>query len=961
MNAVDVPYRAPPTAPRRAQSAARLAVALAALASAAALRAGPSATPPAGRAAAAGPGLAGFTNFETEPVRPLALAPDGRHLYALNTADDRLEVFAVGPDGGLTSQAEVVVGLRPVALALRGHEVWIVNHLSDAVSVVDVADPAAPRVVRTHAVGDEPRDIVVAGPNGDRVFVSAAWRGEPTTPGAGRAGVWVFDANAPAAPPVVVRLFGQKPRALAASPDGRRVYAAIFLSGNGTTVVHETTVAARGLPLPTAISVTVAATPPATGLIVRQSGGRWVDDVGGDWTDAVPFRLPDRDVFALDAAAATPRVVESWSAVGTALFHLAVHPTSGEVWVTNSDARNHVRFEPLLRGQAWTHRVTRLNPRVSPVVVDLNAHIDRRASPGTDDERRRSLAQPLDLVFAPDGQTAYVAAFQSAQVGVLDRAGNVVDRIPVGFGPGGLALDAAGARLFVLNHFSASISTVDLAARAVVATTPLAYDPTPEVVRAGRPLFYDAARTSGHGDMACSSCHVFGDVDGLAWDLGDPTGVVESMPFGLTHPDARLKPRNFKFHPMKGAMVTQSFRGLAGAGPMHWRADRFGDGARPTDDRASFLKFRPAFETLNGLAAPIDAAEMGALADFVLTIRYPPNPYQRLDRGLTPEQQAGANLFSGSHKVDSGLTNCAGCHTLPLGTNQRVNFEGNRTSQDLKAPHLRNLYDKVGRFDVPGEQVSGFGFTHDGAVGTLDAFLAGDVFAFPGDDEGARSARRAEVAAYLMAFDTGMAPAVGAVFAATGPYVPGADSRLDTVLVRAAAGDCDLVAHGRRDGRAQGWLGWQGRWYADRAGAPPTTLEALTADAAAQPLTLRCVPPGDGVRSAVDRDIDGWLDGDELAAGASPRDAAAHPPGAAPAVPWPPPAAPTPSAGGSATPTAVPHTATATGGPSPGAATRTPTATGSATPGPATPTPGAATRSTLYLPRLARHDAEVAP
>lgn len=36
----------------------------------------------------------GFTNFETEPVRPLALSAEGRFLYALNTADDRLEIFA---------------------------------------------------------------------------------------------------------------------------------------------------------------------------------------------------------------------------------------------------------------------------------------------------------------------------------------------------------------------------------------------------------------------------------------------------------------------------------------------------------------------------------------------------------------------------------------------------------------------------------------------------------------------------------------------------------------------------------------------------------------------------------------------------------------------------------------------------------------------------------------------------
>lgn len=876
-------------------------------------------TPERGRAAVDGPGTAGYTNFETEPVRPIALAPDGRHLYALNTADDRMEVFAVDEGGGLSSVAEVVVGLRPVALAVSGDEVWVVSHLSDAVSVVDVADPAAPRVVRTLSVGDEPRDIVVAGPNHDRVFVAAAWRDAPTTPGIGRAGVWVFDAKAPTAKPRVVQLFGKKPRALAAGPDGRIVYAAVFPSGNGTSVVHENVVAERGVPLPTAISMTVLATPPATGLIVKRSGGRWVDDVGGDWTSSLPYDLPDKDVFAIDAAAAEPSVGASWSGVGTALFNMAVQPATGEVWVSNSDARNAVRFEPLLRGDTWSHRVTRLSAGGKTRVVDLNPHIDHRVSPGPDEERARTLAQPLDIVFGADGRSAYVAAFQSAQVGVLDGEGTIVARVPVGFGPGGLALDASGRRLYVLNHLAATISTVDTAARAVVAVTPLAYDPTPAVVRAGRPLFYDAARTSGHGDMACSSCHVFGDMDGLAWDLGDPTGKVDGMPFGLTHPDARLKPRNFKFHPMKGAMVTQSFRGLADAGPMHWRADRFADGSEPTNEHGSFLKFRPAFKSLNGMAEPISEAEMSAFADFVLTIHYPPNPLENLDRSRTTEQEAGFALFTGPLKIDSGLTNCAGCHTLPLGTNKRVNFEGNRTNQDFKAPHLRNVYDKVGRFDLPGDQISGFGFTHDGAIDTVSHFLESDVFAFPGDNVNAVADRRREVAAYVLAFDTGMAPAVGRQFTLAGPSDLDADPRLTTVIARAAAGDCDLVAHARSGGRERGWLSWRGRMHPDESAKPATTLAALATSAApGAELTLLCVPPGDGPRGAVDRDLDGWPDGDELAAGTSPVDAASRPAGAPPAVPWPtvPPPPATPD--GSTTP-GTPGT--------PDGSTATPTAT----------------------------------
>ena len=87
----------------------------------------------------------------------------------------------------------------------------MVNHLSDSVSIVDVAaDP--PRVVRTLLVGDEPRDIVFAGPGGTRAFITTAHRGQQrtdpsiagvpgagdpqlTTPGVGRADVWVFDAE----------------------------------------------------------------------------------------------------------------------------------------------------------------------------------------------------------------------------------------------------------------------------------------------------------------------------------------------------------------------------------------------------------------------------------------------------------------------------------------------------------------------------------------------------------------------------------------------------------------------------------------------------------------------------------------------------------------------------------------------------------------------------------------------
>ncbi|RKG98049.1 hypothetical protein D7X74_40490, partial [Corallococcus sp. CA047B] len=76
-----------------------------------------------------------FTVFESGQVRPLSLSPNGQWLFAVNTPDNRLEIFQVGTSG-LTHTGSVPVGLEPVAVAARTNdEVWVVNHLSDSVSI----------------------------------------------------------------------------------------------------------------------------------------------------------------------------------------------------------------------------------------------------------------------------------------------------------------------------------------------------------------------------------------------------------------------------------------------------------------------------------------------------------------------------------------------------------------------------------------------------------------------------------------------------------------------------------------------------------------------------------------------------------------------------------------------------------------------------------------------------------
>ncbi len=916
------------------------------------------------------PAFAAFAAYESGHVRALALSADRTRLYALNTPDNRLEIFEVS-DAGLLHLSSVSVGLEPVGVAERvPGEVWVVNRLSDDVSIVSTT--GTPRVVRTLLVGDEPSDVVFGGTARERAFITTARRGQNSpipadylTPSIGRALVFVFDATdlgaaAGGEPITILTLFGDAPRALAVTPDGSRVYAAIFHSGNRTATIPASVVIGAGVTLQPTTSVSPNPQPaPPPSQIVRfdDVSGQWLDDEGRDWSAFVPFTLPDQDVFEIDANASAGTMQASvvpFAHVGTILFNLAVNPANGHVFVTNSEARNERRFEgagnrlasfpslpqKTVRGRLHQYRVTVIDPNGSSVLPrHLNKHIDYDLTPeqtAATDTADRSLATPLDIVFNAAGTKLYVAAYGSDKVGVFTPAALEADTFTPsdddhiaisGGGPSSLALDGPRNRLYVMARFMPSISIVDVATHpgSEIAVVPIPYDPEPANLRNGRRFLYDARLTSSNGEASCSSCHIFGGTDDLAWNLGDPDGVtrlnanVQAISVwqlmllpGINNfwanqvPLARFFPTGFflEHHPLKGPLFTKSLRGLANQGPMHWGGDRSGGfGVREDpdslDEDAAFKSFNVAFRGLMGRTGPLSVAEMQAYTDFMLQVAYPPNPVRALDNSLTPAQANAKSIFQNvpvHRTVEHPIIppplefKCSDCHGLDpaqgfFGSSGRSSFRSDRT-QIFKVPHLRSLYATVGMFGVPaanpvptGPQIRGVGFQHDASADTILTFLSDPRLHLPGADQAEKDQNRLDMVDYMLAFEGEAAPVLGqqvtldvagpgADLLASGPDT--VEDRVDLLASRALVTtpipECDLVVKAAFDGEPRGWwMSGPDQFVADRNGAVAISRAALEAHTVTpgRELTFMCVPPGSGERLGIDRDSDGTRDGSQ--------------------------------------------------------------------------------------------------
>jgi len=637
-------------------------------------------------------------------------------------------------------------------------------------------------------------------------------------PGIGRADLWVFDPDnlsnqLGGKPAKIIQLFGDTPRALAVSPDESKVYAAVLNSGNQTTTIHEGVMCygytddeygsqpcqiIDGISSPNGLAEATlpggrtapgvnkdGVSQPWTSMIVKfnPETNQWIDSKGRNFSNGIRFNLPDRDVFVVDAE--TLEEQTSYSHVGTTLFNIAVNPKNGNLVVTNTESNNATRFEgpgiaggSTVQGNIAIARLTHIdieNGRVAP--REINRHINYADLKGNSSVKKHSIATPTQIKFSANGETIFVSALGSNKIAIyqaddisndalwdgqgdefnsISAADNFID---VEGGPVGLLLNESRKNLLVYTRFDNALVSINLENKQELQRLTM-FSPEPDKLKQGRFMLYDAQRSSSNGEASCAGCHVFGDSDQLAWNLGNPDASNGSNPqpfptanlsrlgcdlVGPDDPSCQLleiingNGDELAFASMKGPMFTQTLRGMGTHGHMHWRGDRsvgyFGDDIEQTlDEKVSFKNFIVAFEGLLGmnieLPNSVDATaksdeviqleqDIDKFADFMLRVQMPPNPIKPLDNQLSPSAQVGQDFFLGERRADGAAedtdingdsvdgVNCEGCH----GLNPAQGFYGTRGEiahggeiQILKVPQLRNLYTRVGMFGLPDRE-----------------------------------------------------------------------------------------------------------------------------------------------------------------------------------------------------------------------------------------------------------------
>lgn len=614
----------------------------------------------------------GHLNFESPHARPIAVHPDNSRVYVVNTPAGTLDVISV-ESAAIT--ARVHVGVEPVSVGIRpdGKEVWVSNHVSDSVSVVD-ADPASATYhqvldtiqiidARTRSTRfDEPVGIAFA--NNEKAYVALSSEND----------IAVIDV---ASREVMkkLRITAQDPRAIVVRND--RLYVIPFESNNQTAV--------SGC-LPENLDTDPLCTFDADAHVVNAPDGNAQSLSLNYVLDIVRHpRIPDRDLYVFDVA--TDRLLQIVDTLGTLLYGIAVD-SQGTVFVAQAEARNDANGKAgtekhglrELENRAFLNQITKVdctNGRCGqPTFLDLEP------LPPENPDRSDALATPFGIQISDDDQTIVATAAASNKVFTMDATtGAVLDQVVVDSIPRGLTLlsnaDGSLHRAYVLNALANSVSIVDVSDRANLETlqTISLEDPSDPELKRGR-IAFNSADASSTGTFSCASCHPDGHTDQLLWVLDTPLCDVGCD---------QIQPR-----------LVQDVRGLLGTAPYHWDGipgDPFGgintasietfvEPNCDIDDEATCtlqLVDSSLASTMcdqddcamndEEKAGQLAAADREAMAKYLLSVPYPPSVERPYDNAITRLGMEGIKEF---HYVKQ----CGNCHLLPHWTTTNMGGSG---------------------------------------------------------------------------------------------------------------------------------------------------------------------------------------------------------------------------------------------------------------------------------------------
>ncbi|QDV82168.1 ankyrin repeat domain-containing protein [Planctomycetes bacterium TBK1r] len=628
----------------------------------------------------------GHPTFASPHASPIAIS--GNFVFVVNTPADTVDVIDAEKRKVHT---QISVGVDPVGIAVRpdGKEVWVSNHVSDSVSVID-NDPESPTYLhviatiqefdlKTKATAfDEPVGIAFAG--NEKAYVALSSENQ----------IAVVNVSSRKITKRL-RIPAQDPRAIAVRGD--RLYVVPFESNNKTQLSGGSRDDIDGQ------QVTFDA---------------WQHSIAvnnvlslGHVTDIVKHPdVPDRDLFVFDTK--TDKLVESVDTLGTLLYGITVD-SKGNVFVAQTDARNDANGRAgtkkhgmkEMENRAFLNQITRVSfTEGSP---EEPQRIDLEPLPPGHPEKGMALATPFAIQVSADDTTLVATAAGSDKLFTVDaESGEVLGRIPVGSVPRGIALrnadDGKATQAWVYNAVANTVSVIDVsdAAKPQVAGFVKLDDPTHKQVKLGRTWFNDADASST-GTFSCESCHPDSNTDQLLWVLQTPvvTGGNQIMP-----------------------RSTMPVRGLRDTAPFHWDGvlgDPYGgnnsaniyssvDPVADEDDQitgtrhlvdvsmAEILKAQ-GDGTVNDEGKPggFTAAERDDLATYLLSIPFPPAQRRAFDNVLTDRAKEGYKLFHIDGDLDPSRTTpnvCGDCHRMPHLVSTNTPGTG------MEAPTWRGAYDR---------------------------------------------------------------------------------------------------------------------------------------------------------------------------------------------------------------------------------------------------------------------------